>query len=62
MTESSHIPNSDIIFCAGTGYGKCLIFEGLAVLSGKEKLVIFISPLKALELERDQSCTDSIPG
>ena len=40
------------IFCAGTGYGKSLIFEGLAVLSGKGKLVIVISPLKALE--RDQ--------
>jgi superfamily II DNA helicase RecQ len=36
-----------------TGYGKSLIFEGLAVLSGKGKLVIVISPLKALE--RDQA-------
>ena len=42
----------DSIFCAGTGYGKSLIFEGLAVLGGKKKLVIVISPLKALE--RDQ--------
>jgi len=42
----------DSIFCAGTGYGKSLIFEGLAVLGGKGKLVIVISPLKALE--RDQ--------
>lgn len=42
----------DSIFCAGTGYGKSLIFEGLAVLGGKRKLVIVISPLKALE--RDQ--------
>ena len=60
----------DSIFCAGTGYGKSLIFEGLAVLGGKGKLVIIISPLKALE--RDQvhlltlfiylSCTDSFPG
>jgi Lhr-like helicase len=39
----------DSIFCAGTGYGKSLIFEGLAVLRGKGKLVIVISPLKALE-------------
>jgi len=37
----------------GTGYGKSLIFEGLAVLGGKGKLVIVISPLKALE--RDQA-------
>jgi len=42
----------DSIFCAGTGYGKSLIFEGLAVLGGSQKLVIVISPLKALE--RDQ--------
>ena len=42
----------DSIFCAGTGYGKSLIFEGLAVLGGAGKLVIVISPLKALE--RDQ--------
>jgi superfamily II DNA helicase RecQ len=39
----------DSIFCAGTGYGKSLIFEGLAVLGGLRKLVIVISPLKALE-------------
>ena len=45
----------DSIFCAGTGYGKSLIFEGLAVLGGKGKLVIVISPLKALE--RDQVCS-----
>ncbi|KAJ7145302.1 P-loop containing nucleoside triphosphate hydrolase protein [Mycena crocata] len=42
----------DSIFLAGTGYGKSLIFEGLAVLGGKKKVVIVISPLKALE--RDQ--------
>ena len=41
----------DSIFCAGTGYGKSLIFEGLAVLG---KLVVVISPLKALEC--DQVC------
>jgi hypothetical protein len=40
------------IFCAGTGYGNSLIFEGLAVLGGKEKLVIVISPLKALECDQ----------
>jgi len=44
----------DSIFCTGTGYGKSLIFEGLAVLGGKGKLVIVISPLKALE--RNQVC------
>ena len=42
----------DSIFCAGTGYGKSLIFEALAVLNGPGKLVLVISPLKALE--RDQ--------
>jgi len=43
----------DSIFCAGTGYGKSLIFEALAVLGGAGKLVLVISPLKALE--RDQA-------
>ena len=42
----------DAILCAGTGYGKSLIFEGLAVLAGKKKAVLVICPLKALE--RDQ--------
>ena len=39
----------DGILCAGTGYGKSLIFEGLAVLGGKGKVVVIICPLKALE-------------
>lgn len=43
----------DSIFCAGTGYGKSLVFEALAVLGGPGKLVLVISPLKALE--RDQA-------
>ncbi|KAJ7187651.1 hypothetical protein GGX14DRAFT_383423 [Mycena pura] len=42
----------DSVFLAGTGYGKSLVFEGLAVLGGKNKVVIVICPLKALE--RDQ--------
>lgn len=42
----------DSLLCAGTGYGKSLIFEGLAVLGGKTKVVVVICPLKALE--RDQ--------
>ncbi|KAF7327159.1 p-loop containing nucleoside triphosphate hydrolase protein [Mycena kentingensis (nom. inval.)] len=42
----------DCIFLAGTGYGKSLIFEGLAALGGEGKVVIVICPLKALE--RDQ--------
>ncbi|KII95860.1 hypothetical protein PLICRDRAFT_170459 [Plicaturopsis crispa FD-325 SS-3] len=43
----------DCIFCAGTGYGKSLVFQGLAALrADKKKLVMVISPLKALE--RDQ--------
>ncbi|TFK58811.1 P-loop containing nucleoside triphosphate hydrolase protein [Pluteus cervinus] len=41
----------DSIFVAGTGYGKSLVFHGLAVLN-KKKVNIVISPLKALE--RDQ--------
>ena len=44
----------DSIFCAGTGYGKSLIFEALAILAGPKKVVLVISPLKALE--RDQVC------
>ena len=34
------------IFCAGTGYGKSLVFEGLAVLRGNRKLIVVISPLR----------------
>ncbi len=41
----------DSILIAGTGYGKSLIFQGLAALD-KKRMVIVISPLKALE--RDQ--------
>ena len=44
----------DLIFCAGTGYGKSLIFEALAILAGPKKVVLVVSPLKALE--RDQVC------
>jgi len=44
----------DSILCAGTGYGKSVIFEGLAFLGSKGKLVIVTSPLKALE--HDQVC------
>ncbi|KIJ23500.1 hypothetical protein M422DRAFT_275908 [Sphaerobolus stellatus SS14] len=42
----------DSIACAGTGYGKSIIFEGLAAMQ-PGKTVIVISPLKALE--RDQA-------
>ncbi|KAJ7153179.1 P-loop containing nucleoside triphosphate hydrolase protein, partial [Mycena crocata] len=41
----------DSLMVAGTGYGKSIIFEGLAALN-KTKIVIVVSPLKALE--RDQ--------
>lgn len=44
----------DCIFLAGTGYGKSLIFEELAVLGGKGKVVLVICPLKVLK--RDQVC------
>jgi ATP-dependent helicase YprA (DUF1998 family) len=47
----------DSIFVAGTGYGKSIVFEGLAALRKKRTLVI-ISPLKALE--RDQVCTHTL--
>ncbi|KAK0466075.1 P-loop containing nucleoside triphosphate hydrolase protein, partial [Desarmillaria tabescens] len=47
----------DSIFCAGTGYGKSLIFEGLAALRGKGKLVMVISPLKALEWDQIKQAT-----
>jgi hypothetical protein len=40
--------------CAGTGYGKSLIFEGVAALGGKGKVVMVICPLKALKY--DQVC------
>ena len=42
----------DSIFCAGTSYGKSLIFEALSVLGGPGKLVLVISPLKALECDQ----------
>ncbi|KAF8581877.1 hypothetical protein K439DRAFT_1299728, partial [Ramaria rubella] len=41
----------DCIFCAGTGYGKSLIFEGVAVFEQK-KTYIVISPLKVLEMDQ----------
>ena len=41
----------DSLLVAGTGYGKSVIFEGLAALN-KAKIVIVVCPLKALE--RDQ--------
>lgn len=42
----------DSIFVAGTGYGKSLIFEGVAALSPKKKAVIVVCPLKALEADQ----------
>jgi hypothetical protein len=45
----------DSLLIAGTGYGKSLIFEGLAALGDKEKKLVFIiCPLKALQ--KDQVC------
>src|SRR5882762_10803639 len=40
------------IFCAGTGYGKSIIFEGIAALGGPRKVTIVISPLKALQKDQ----------
>ncbi|KAH9922989.1 P-loop containing nucleoside triphosphate hydrolase protein [Fomitopsis serialis] len=42
----------DSIFCAGTGYGKSLVFQALAKLGGKNKAVLVICPLKALEADQ----------
>ncbi|KAJ6453856.1 hypothetical protein DFH09DRAFT_1391360 [Mycena vulgaris] len=42
----------DSIFLAGTGYGKSLVFEAVAVLGGKNKVNIIICPLKALEADQ----------
>jgi len=42
----------DTIFCTGTGYGKSLIFEGIAALGGQKKVTIVISPLKALQKDQ----------
>lgn len=47
----------DSIFTAGTGYGKSLIFEGLAALGGKNKKLVVVTPIKALE--RDQVSSPS---
>lgn len=43
----------DGVCIAGTGYGKSIIFEGLASMSD-EKVVLVICPLKVLE--KDQVC------
>ncbi|KAJ7716482.1 P-loop containing nucleoside triphosphate hydrolase protein [Mycena maculata] len=42
----------DSIFLAGTGYGKSLIFEAVAALSGKRKVTLVVCPLKALEADQ----------
>jgi superfamily II DNA helicase RecQ len=42
----------DSIFCAGTGYGKSLVFEGIAALGGQKKITIVISPLKSLQKDQ----------
>lgn len=42
----------DGILCAGTGYGKTLVFEGLAVLGGRNQVVLIVSPLNPLEREQ----------
>jgi len=42
----------DSIFCAGTGYGKSLVFEGIAAVRGQRKVTIVISPLKSLQKDQ----------
>lgn len=41
----------DGVCVAGTGYGKSIIFEGLAVMS-KKKVVLVVCPLKVLEKDQ----------
>ncbi|KAJ7690513.1 P-loop containing nucleoside triphosphate hydrolase protein, partial [Mycena rosella] len=48
----------DSIFLAGTGYGKSLIFEAVAVLGGKKKVTIIVCPLKALEADQVKQATE----
>ena len=38
----------DSIFCAGTGYGKSLIFEALAVFGSAGKLLVHSRPLNVI--------------
>ncbi|KZS88227.1 hypothetical protein SISNIDRAFT_396218, partial [Sistotremastrum niveocremeum HHB9708] len=47
-TILSVMGGKDVIFVAGTGYGKSLVFEGLAA-QATTKTVVVICPLKALE-------------
>ena len=42
----------DSIFLAGAGYGKSLVFEGLAVIRGQRKVTIVISPLKLFQKDQ----------
>jgi superfamily II DNA helicase RecQ len=42
----------DSIICAGTGYGKSLVFEGIAAVRGQRKVTIVISPLKSLQKDQ----------
>jgi len=51
----------DSIFCAGTGYGKSLVFEGIAALGGKRKVTIVISPLKSLQKDQVSVIPESCP-
>jgi ATP-dependent helicase YprA (DUF1998 family) len=41
----------DVVVAAGTGYGKSLLFEGIAILN-PGRVVVIICPLKALELDQ----------
>lgn len=52
----------DSIFLAGTGYGKSLIFEAVAVLGGKKKVTIVICPLKALEADQVRTLCKELRG
>ncbi|KAJ7053118.1 P-loop containing nucleoside triphosphate hydrolase protein [Mycena amicta] len=53
-TISRILRGFDSIFLAGTGYGKSLVFQGLAALGGRGKVAIVITPLKALEMDQVQ--------
>ncbi|KAG8923320.1 hypothetical protein FRC01_012897 [Tulasnella sp. 417] len=47
----------DVIFTAGTSYGKSLVFEGVAAMAGKKRVCIVVTPLKALERDQVQEAT-----
>ncbi|KIO33522.1 hypothetical protein M407DRAFT_17774 [Tulasnella calospora MUT 4182] len=52
----------DVIFTAGTSYGKSLIFEGVAAMAGKKRVCIVVTPLKALDLDEELRLEEADDG